>query len=184
MPSFTPNQALRLARYADYQRVYKAGRKQHARQISYFYALRPSSPSPSPDAPNVTAAPQPHATTAATTYTGPRIGLTVGKVLGKAPDRNRIKRRLRECLRRHASLLPYPVDVILHPRRTVLDTPAATLDREVALIFRSIAASLDRTQRDSSATPTIRQQAFGAINATSATTSHASVTPPAQPARS
>ncbi len=33
--------------------------------------------------------------------TGPRVGLTAGKVLGKAHERNRIKRRMRESLRRH-----------------------------------------------------------------------------------
>jgi ribonuclease P protein component len=37
---------------------------------------------------------------------GPRVGLTAGKVLGKAHERNRIKRRMREALRRHLDLLP------------------------------------------------------------------------------
>lgn len=69
---------------------------------------------------------------------GPRIGLTVGKVLGKAVDRNRIKRRLREVVRRHAGTLTFPVDVILHPRRTLLTLEAAALDREVAQIFNTI----------------------------------------------
>ena len=73
-----------------------------------------------------------------------RIGLTVGKVLGKAVERNRIKRRMRECMRRHASTLTYPVDVILHPRRTVLEMEFAKLDREVAQIFRIIQAALSK----------------------------------------
>ena len=75
---------------------------------------------------------------------GPRIGLTVGKVLGKAVNRNRIKRRMRECVRKHAPLLTFPVDVILHPRRTVLDLEFPRLDREVAGIFRQIQAALLR----------------------------------------
>ncbi len=36
----------------------------------------------------------------------PRVGLTAGKVLGKAHERNRIKRRMRDVLRRHVDLLP------------------------------------------------------------------------------
>ena len=78
---------------------------------------------------------------------GPRIGLTVGKVLGKAVERNRIKRRLRECVRRHAGKLTFPVDVILHPRRSVLKMEHATLDREVAGIFRQIQQALEKSSR-------------------------------------
>ncbi len=70
---------------------------------------------------------------------GPRVGLTVGKVMGKAVDRNRIKRRLREVIRRNAQLLRLlPVDVILHPRRAVIDLDFEVLDREVAGVFRTI----------------------------------------------
>ncbi len=121
----TPNALLRLRKHADYQRVYTSSRKQFTKQMSFFYSLRPEARrSETP---------------------GPRIGLTVGKVLGKAVDRNRIKRRLREIVRRHAATLTYPVDVILHPRRTVLTQSAAELDREVAQIFRTIQKLLNRT---------------------------------------
>ena len=71
----------------------------------------------------------------------------MGKVLGKAVERNRIKRRLRECVRRHAATLTFPVDVILHPRRTVLTLDHPTLDREVAQIFRSIQNALLRAEK-------------------------------------
>lgn len=115
----------RLRKHADYQRVYKASRKQFARQMSYFFAVRPAL---GPDGTSHrNAAPD-----------APRVGLTVGKVLGKAVDRNRIKRRMREAVRRHLPLLQAPVDVILHPRRTVLEMDRATLEREVATVFRSV----------------------------------------------
>ena len=119
-----PNALLRLRKHADYQRVYTSSRKQFARQMSYFYSVRP--PDRRSDTP------------------GARIGLTVGKVLGKAVERNRIKRRLRECVRRHAAVLTFPVDVILHPRRTVLDLEHARLDREVAQVFREIEGMLQK----------------------------------------
>ncbi len=126
MPAPTPNALLRLRKHADYQRVYTSSRKQFTKQMSYFYSLRPVERRS--DTP------------------GPRVGLTVGKVLGKAVDRNRIKRRLREVVRKHAATLgAYPVDVILHPRRTVLTQAAVELDHEVAQIFRTIHKLLLRT---------------------------------------
>lgn len=128
MPSRSPNALLRLRKHADYQRVYGSSRKQFSKQISFFFSLRPET--------------GPDGKARRCDTTGPRVGLTVGKVLGKAVERNRIKRRLRECVRRHASTLTYPIDVILHPRRTVLGLEPEKLDREVAQIFRLIQAAL------------------------------------------
>ena len=131
----TPNARLRLRKHADYQRVYTCSRKQFTKQMSYFYSLRPADRRSDTE--------------------GPRIGLTVGKVLGKAVERNRIKRRLRELVRRHAFVLDsYPVDVILHPRRSVLAQPHAELDREIAQIFRTIQKLLKRTPVSLPASPT------------------------------
>ena len=107
----------RLRKHADYQRVYQASRKQFSRQMTFFFAPRAALPG-QPDT--------------------PRVGLTVGKVMGKAVDRNRIKRRMREALRRNVDLLQGPIDVILHPRRSVIDLDFSTLDREVASVFRTI----------------------------------------------
>src|SRR3984885_2710165 len=120
----TPNSILRLRKHADYQRVYASSRKQFAKQMSFFYSLRPAE--------------------RRSDTTGPRIGLTVGKVMGKAVERNRIKRRMRECIRRSAGLIHAPVDVILHPRKVVIDLEFAKLEREVAQVFRSIQAALDK----------------------------------------
>ena len=118
MPGPTPNALLRLRKHADYQRVYASSRKQFSKQIAFFYSLRPEDRRS--DTP------------------GPRIGLTVGKVLGNAVERNRIKRRMRECVRRHAQTMTFPVDVILHPRKTVLEMEPRKLDAEVAQIFSTI----------------------------------------------
>ncbi len=59
--------------------------------------------------------------------TGPRVGLTAGRVLGKAVERNRIKRRMREAVRLNLALLTRDVDVVLHPRRTVLTADFARI---------------------------------------------------------
>jgi ribonuclease P protein component len=78
----------------------------------------------------------------------PRVGLTVGKVMGKAVDRNRIKRRMREAVRRNLATLNAPVDVILHPRRSVIDLDFAVLDREVASVFRAIQKAVGKQQAE------------------------------------
>jgi ribonuclease P protein component len=125
MPTGTPNSLLKLRKHADYQRVYTSSRKQFSKQMAFFYSLRPEDRRS--DTP------------------GARVGLTVGKVLGNAVERNRIKRRLRECVRRHIATLTFPVDVILHPRRTVLEMDPKKLDGEVAQIFRTVEASLRKS---------------------------------------
>jgi ribonuclease P protein component len=125
MPTPTPNALLRLRKHADYQRVYTSSRKQFSKQMAFFYSLRPAE--------------------RRSDTSGPRVGLTVGKVLGKAVERNRIKRRMRECVRRHAATLTFPVDVILHPRRSVLLMEPAKLDGEIAQIFRTIQTMLKKS---------------------------------------
>jgi len=110
----------RLRKHADFQRAYAAGRKRQSASMSWFLALRPGS-----DAAGG------HAEGSGTS----RVGLTVGKVLGKAHERNRIKRRMRDALRRHVDLLPEGADLILHPRRVVLTMEFSKLEAEVVRIL-------------------------------------------------
>jgi len=88
-------------------------------------------------------APQPAENNSATPA-GPRVGLTAGKVLGKAHERNRIRRRLREALRRHIDLIPAAYDLILHPRRVVLTIEFAKLEAEVVRILEQANAEAAR----------------------------------------
>jgi ribonuclease P protein component len=114
----------RLRKHADYQLVYKASRKQFARQASYFFMLR----QPAADVSLADDA----------ASEGARIGLTVGKPMGKAVDRNRIKRRMRAAVRSQLHLLDAPVDVVLHPKRSVIDLDFAVLQSDIADVFRKI----------------------------------------------
>jgi ribonuclease P protein component len=111
----------RLRRHADYQIAYKAARKHQSNAMSWFLAPRQeqSAKSPHPIEPSTT----------------PRVGLTVGKVMGPAHERNRIKRRMRDCLRKHTELLPSGFDLIFHPRRSVLTLEYAKLESEIVRIL-------------------------------------------------
>ena len=109
---------VRLRKHADYQRAYAAGRKRQSSSMSWFLA------------------PQQVAYPGAAPPSGPRVGLTAGKVLGKAHERNRIKRRMREALRRHVDLLPANCDLILHPRRAVLTLEFTKLEAEIVRILQ------------------------------------------------
>ncbi|HEV2486756.1 MAG TPA: ribonuclease P protein component [Terracidiphilus sp.] len=112
---------VRLRKHADYQRAYSSSSKRQSASMSWF--LAPQSP---------------HAA-------GPRVGLTAGKVLGKAYERNRIKRRMREALRRHVDLLPNSFDLIFHPRRSVLTVEFAKLEAEVVRILEQAKAEAARS---------------------------------------
>jgi ribonuclease P protein component len=89
---------------------------------------------------------------------GPRVGLTAGKVLGKAHERNRIKRRMREALRRHLDLLPPGCDLIFHPRRSVLTLEFAKLEAEIVRILEQASAEAARIS-GRPAQPSARQAA-------------------------
>jgi ribonuclease P protein component len=104
----------RLLKHSDFQRVYKNGRRQFTGNVTVFYLLR--------DGPEA--------------GSGPRVGFTVGKVLGGSVERNRIKRRMREAVRVSPQACDGPVDLVFNPRKSVLTLPFAELVDEVARALR------------------------------------------------
>ena len=103
-------------RHADFDRVYKQGRRHFADDITVFYRLRGEEPGPGE----------------------PRIGFTVGKALGSAVARNRIKRRLREAVRLHGFIPNLAVDVVINPKRSVLTLEFSKLERQIARAFQTV----------------------------------------------
>jgi ribonuclease P protein component len=110
--------AMRLLRHSDFERVYKQGRRHQAAHMTVFYRVQQAG--------------------------GLRIGFTVGKVLGGAVERNRIKRRLREAVRLHWPAVRMPVDVVINPRKSVLKVEFPDLCNEVGRAFSVIQKSLEK----------------------------------------
>ncbi len=75
---------------------------------------------------------------------GPRVGLTVGRVLGGSVQRNRIRRRMREAVRRQLATLPLPIDVVINPKKSVLQIEFPELLSEVGRAFSIISQRLQR----------------------------------------
>ena len=119
----------RLRKHADYQRAYSASRKRQSASMSWFLA---------PQSPAFAGAEMP---------TGPRVGLTVPKVIGKAHERNRIKRRMREALRLHVKALPQGFDLILHPRRSVMTLDFLKLEAEIVRILQQAGSEAARAKQ-------------------------------------
>jgi ribonuclease P protein component len=114
----------RLLRHADFEKVYKAGRRHFAPHMTVFY-LAQSGEQPLP---------------------GLRIGFTVGKVLGGAVQRNRMKRRLREVVRltMRADLT---ADVVINPKRSLLAADFVELQSEVTKAFQVIEKSMQKEKQ-------------------------------------
>jgi ribonuclease P protein component len=115
----------RLLRHADFDRVYKKGRRHFATHMTVFYLRR--------EADEQQAVPPQL-----------RIGFTVRKVLGGAVQRNRMKRRLREAVRLQAIQPAAGVDVVINPKASLLTADFAELKGEIAKAFQVIKNSLSQ----------------------------------------
>ena len=111
--------SMRLLRHADFDRVYKRGRRHFAAHITVFYLARERGE-------------------------GLRIGFTVGKVLGGAVVRNRMKRRLREAVRLRWPEAPVAADVVINPKKSVLKVEFPELSGEISRAFEVIQKSLEK----------------------------------------
>jgi len=103
----------RLLRHADFERVYKQGRRHFSASMTFFYLRR-----------------EPE-----TSGTGLRIGFTVGRALGGAVQRNCMKRRLREAVRLTRPLQSAGADVVINPKKTFLDADFDAVVNEVRQAF-------------------------------------------------
>ncbi len=102
--------ACRLLRRADYDRVYKDGRRRTSQHFVVFY--RTSSGDTT------------------------RLGISVKRALGGAVLRNRIRRRIREIFRTHRQEIAAGWDIVIHPRSAVATADFAALSAELTSLLQ------------------------------------------------
>lgn len=105
----------RLLKHSDFQRVYEEARKSFSGNVTALYRVRTESDG-----------------------FGPRVGFAVGKALGGAVVRNRIKRRMRAAVSKHLGTVNCPVDIVLHPRKSVLQLDFSKLNGEIQQLFAAV----------------------------------------------
>lgn len=103
-------------KHADFERVYEDGQRHFARHMTVFFLRRQAGQ--------------------------PRIGFTVGRVLGGAVERNRIKRRLREAARLQWRRLSSAVDVVVNPKKSALPADFAEIEQDLGQAFETISGKI------------------------------------------
>jgi len=73
--------------------------------------------------------------TGASAPRGLRVGFTVGRALGGAVVRNRMKRRLREAVRLTSPTGGVAADVVINPKKSLLTADFAAVLNEVSRAF-------------------------------------------------
>lgn len=119
----------RLLRHADFERVYKQGRRHFSASMTVFFLQRETGSAKAPP-------------------TGLRIGFTVGRALGGAVQRNRMKRRLREAVRLNRPWPAASADVVINPKKSLLTTEFASVVNELRQAFVVIEQKLARTKAE------------------------------------
>ncbi|HTT22719.1 MAG TPA: ribonuclease P protein component [Candidatus Sulfotelmatobacter sp.] len=122
----------RLLRHADFERVYKQGRRHFSPSMTVFYQER-----------------QP--VESGESATGFRVGFTVGRALGGAVQRNRMKRRLREAVRLSRPTPGASVDVVINPKKVTLTADFDAILNEVRQAFVVIEKKLSGSRGGASA---------------------------------
>jgi ribonuclease P protein component len=107
-------------RHADFERVYKQGRRHFSSHMTVFYLARELS--------------QPAGSW--------RVGFTVSRALGGAVVRNRMRRRLREAVRLQWPRNPLAADVVMNPKRSLLTAEFSDLLKEVSRAFEIVEQKL------------------------------------------
>ena len=127
----------RLRKHAEFELVYRSGRRHFSPVLTAFYLLREG--------------PEESSANSDSTDSGCRVGITVGRALGKSTVRNRIKRRMRAAVGENLGKITRPIDVVINPKKATLQAEFKILCFEVARAFEVIeqkAISSDRKQNE------------------------------------
>jgi ribonuclease P protein component len=145
---------LRLLRHADFERVYKTGRRHFSASLTAFYAPQQDG-SAKEGSPKEALPKQSSPGAKRLVAHGLRVGFTVGRALGGAVQRNRMKRRLREAVRLSSPPVEVHVDVVINPKKSLLATDFEAVLNEVRRAFVAI-------EKNSSQSPVSSAQKRGA----------------------
>jgi ribonuclease P protein component len=132
---------MRLLKRVEYEAVYGAGQRRSSPQFSVFYRAQTALPKGAleqelPRRGSSAGVPEvPGASGASRTS---RFGISVKKALGGAVVRNRIRRRIREILRRNRTEIPTGWDIVIHPRSSVARAEFAPLEAELVRLLCGI----------------------------------------------
>jgi ribonuclease P protein component len=97
----------RIRRRPEFERIYNTGTKVHGRFMTLFVMINGTD--------------------------RPRLGVAATRKLGPAVERNRAKRRARELFRRRTQI--GGLDIVIVPRREMLDAPFASLEAEYSSLL-------------------------------------------------
>ena len=117
----------RLRKHAEFERVYRNGRRHFSPVLTAFYLLREPA--------ELIAEGASESSRKIETVPGSRVGITVGRMLGKSTVRNRIKRRVRAAVTQNLARITRPIDVVINPKKAVQETDFQTLCSEIARAF-------------------------------------------------
>jgi ribonuclease P protein component len=129
---------MRLLKRVEYEAVYGAGQRRSSPQFSIFFRAHAALPN------EAIGREPPREGSSSKMFTAgraSRFGISVKKALGGAVARNRIKRRIRDILRRNRTEIPTGWDIVIHPRATVARAEFAPLEAELLRLLRSIQSS-------------------------------------------
>jgi ribonuclease P protein component len=125
---------MRLLKRVEYEAVYGAGQRRSSPQFSVFFRAHAALPKEAFGR----ELPREEFSAKTLAVSTSRFGISVKKALGGAVVRNRIKRRIREILRRNRTEIPTGWDIVIHPRSTVAQAAFAPLEAELVRLLRGI----------------------------------------------
>jgi ribonuclease P protein component len=149
---------MRLLKRVEYEAVYGAGQRRSSSQFSVFFRAQsaplkeatgrnPAHAGSSAKAPESQGAAEASGTSERWgAARASRFGISVKKALGGAVIRNRIRRRIREILRRNRTEIPSGWDIVIHPRSSVARAEFAPLEAELVRLLRGIQNSAPKAK--------------------------------------